>query len=111
MVGMRHLRMEGRSGKVEELGGLEGLHCWGGGGQAAGDPVGTEGVVGTLGVEPDGALGRYKVGGAEEGGVVVPQISLQLPKSPGKHREQGVLFLTHEQRRHFAEPLHQQHRE
>ncbi len=28
MVGMRHLRMEGRSGKMEELGGLEGLHCW-----------------------------------------------------------------------------------
>ncbi len=62
-------------------------------------------------MEPDGALGGYKIGGAEEGGVVVPpQLFLQLPKSPGKHREQGVLFLTHEQRRHFAEPLHRQHR-
>ncbi len=48
MVGMRHLRMEGRSGKVEELGGLGGLRCWGGGGQTAGDPLGEEGVVGTL---------------------------------------------------------------
>ncbi len=48
MVGMQHLRMEGRSGKMEELGGLEGLHCWGGGGQTAGDPLGEEGVVGTL---------------------------------------------------------------
>ncbi len=33
MVGMRHLRMEGRSGKMEKLGGLEGLHCWGGVGE------------------------------------------------------------------------------
>ncbi len=48
MVGMRHLRMEGRSGKMEELGGLQGLHCWGGRGQIAGDPLGEEGVVGTL---------------------------------------------------------------
>ncbi len=63
-------------------------------------------------MEPDGALDGYKVGCAEEEGVVVtpPQLFLQLPKSPGKHREQGVLFLTHEQRRHFAEPLHRQHR-